>query len=62
MRRHALPRADAGDARLGQQGAPAGLRSPDGRAAVLKPLRGAGGDGIFLLREDDLNLNAIIGP
>jgi len=31
-----------------------------GGAAVLKPLSGAGGDGIFLLREDDLNLNAIV--
>jgi glutathione synthase len=31
-----------------------------GGRAVLKPLSGAGGDGVFLLREDDLNLNAII--
>jgi glutathione synthase len=31
-----------------------------GGRAVLKPLSGAGGDGVFLLKEDDLNVNAII--
>jgi glutathione synthase len=31
-----------------------------GGRAVLKPLSGAGGEGVFLLRDDDLNLNAII--
>jgi len=31
-----------------------------GGQVVIKPLSGAGGDGVFLLREDDLNANAII--
>jgi glutathione synthase len=31
-----------------------------GGRAVLKPLSGAGGDGVFLLKSDDLNVNAII--
>ncbi|MFO0714226.1 MAG: glutathione synthase [Sandaracinus sp.] len=31
-----------------------------GGKVVLKPLSGAGGDGVFLLRGDDLNVNAII--
>jgi glutathione synthase len=31
-----------------------------GGRAVLKPLSGAGGDGVFLLKDDDLNVNAII--
>ena len=31
-----------------------------GGRAVLKPLSGAGGDGVFLLKNDDLNVNAII--
>jgi glutathione synthase len=31
-----------------------------GGKVVLKPLSGAGGDGVFLLRSDDLNVNAII--
>jgi glutathione synthase len=31
-----------------------------GGQAVLKPLSGAGGDGVFLMREGDLNVNAII--
>jgi glutathione synthase len=31
-----------------------------GGKAVLKPLSGAGGEGVFLLRDDDLNRNAII--
>jgi len=31
-----------------------------GGRAVLKPLSGAGGDGVFLLAEGDLNVNAII--
>ena len=35
------------------------LRSVGGRA-VIKPLSGAGGDGVFLMRDDDLNTNAII--
>lgn len=35
------------------------LRAHGGKA-VLKPLSGAGGDGVFLLRDDDLNVNAII--
>lgn len=35
------------------------LRAHGGKV-VLKPLSGAGGDGVFLLRDDDLNVNAII--
>ncbi len=35
------------------------LRAQGGKV-VLKPLSGAGGDGVFLLRDDDLNVNAII--
>jgi glutathione synthase len=31
-----------------------------GGQVVIKPLSGAGGDGVFLLREEDLNANAII--
>jgi glutathione synthase len=31
-----------------------------GGRAVLKPLSGAGGEGVFLLKNDDLNVNAII--
>lgn len=35
------------------------LRAHGGKV-VLKPLSGAGGEGVFLLRDDDLNVNAII--
>lgn len=31
-----------------------------GGKAVLKPLSGAGGESVFLMRDDDLNINAII--
>jgi glutathione synthase len=31
-----------------------------GGKAVIKPLSGAGGDGVFLVKDDDLNVNAII--
>jgi glutathione synthase len=31
-----------------------------GGVGVLKPLSGAGGDGVFLLRDEDLNFNAIV--
>lgn len=32
----------------------------NGGRAVIKPLSGAGGDGVFLMKSDDLNVNAII--
>ena len=32
----------------------------EGGKVVIKPLSGAGGDGVFLLKQDDLNVNAII--
>ncbi len=35
------------------------MRAQGGKA-VLKPLSGAGGEGVFLLKDDDLNVNAII--
>ena len=35
------------------------LKDVGGRA-VIKPLSGAGGDGVFLMKDDDLNTNAII--
>lgn len=37
-----------------------GFMRERGGQIVLKPLSGAGGDGVFLLREGDLNVNAII--